>query len=233
MIEQLVIQAEPARPRSTRDSGNGGDAIMAIPRILNRSLSLRSPDSSPQRLQQKAAFVHKNHASLTFETLFLSAANRRGANGQWLPRLVRVPAAWAFAGSSRACAASAECIRDNNARRTAVRSRDIRAGLSNPTARIPKTEFLATRPSAILAAAEARAWAWGRDAASLPTCSLLSKLLSTGGRTKRWSRRSQPLRTTSYPARITGPRSCDGLRANRACLMVSCHNFSAQRRVFH
>lgn len=233
MIEQLIIQAEPTRPRSARDGRHRSDAIVSIPRILNRSLSLRGPDSSPQWLQQEAAFIHKNQASLAFEALFLSAANRRGANGQSLPRLVRVPGAWAFAGSNRVCAANKECIRDNNGHRTNARSLGPPAGPSNRPAHIPNTGFLATKPSAIRAAAEAKAWARGRDAAWLPDRSLSAKPPSTDAPKKRWSRRSQPLPTISCPARTTGPRSCDGLRARRACLMVSCHNTSAKRTFFH
>lgn len=79
VVEQVVVQTETFSPGSAGQSRQCSDAVVSVPGMLDRRLAHRSPHAPSQRLKQVATFVQKNQASLTYETLFLAAAIRRGA----------------------------------------------------------------------------------------------------------------------------------------------------------
>ena len=221
VIKKLIVQTEATRPRGSCHRGERRNSVVTIPRVLDRGLPLGSPHSPPQRLQQIAAFIEKNDASLPFEALFLSAANLRGANGQWLPRSVRVLAVLAFEDSSRDCGATAAHTPDGKRRQTGIRLDHAPADQSSRPERTPSNEFRAKVPGATHCVAGTTALAFGRDGA-LPAGRRPSAMLASSDTLKRrWSQLPQPRPSMSCPARTTGLRLSGGLRALRVCLVVS------------
>lgn len=218
VIQEFVVQSQPQRPRGACDGGDCRNAVASIPRTLDGRVARRGPDSPTQGLQQKPTFIEKNQASLTFEALFLVAAMCRDATGQCPPRCVRGLAARASADSSPTDAAAAAHTPDENPRRTVAGSRPAPGVQSIRPAHTPNTVCRASRQPPILPAAGQRAWEFCPDEASTEACSHASTRFASGVLMKRWSRRPQPLPSTTCPSRRAWPRSFDGLRASRGFL---------------
>lgn len=232
VVKQFIVQTEPTCPRSAGNRRQGGDSIVPVPCVLDGRFSPGGPDSPPQRLQQIATFIEKNDASLPFEALFLAAASRRGSSGQWLARLVREPAALASVDSIRVCIAAAVYTPNGNERQKDARSCLPREGRSSLTGRTPMTEFLAPmrQPTYAVAVSTVSVLGLGEVFAA---GSRVARLVSSDVPTTRCTRPSQPLPSTSFPARTVGLRSSDGLRALRDFLMVSCPYRSEHLEIFH
>lgn len=224
VIQEFVVHSQPQRPWRACDGGDGRNAVTSIPGALNGRMASRCPHSSPRWLQQKAAFIEKNQASLTFEALFLVAAKCRAATGQCSLRCVPGLAARASADSNPADTAVAAHIPDDNPRRTVAGSCPAPAVRSNRRGHTPNNVCHASRRQSILSVAGLKAWASGLDEASLEACFHASKRLSIGTPMKRWSQPPQPLPSMACPSRKAWPRSFDGLRASRGFLLVSCSN---------
>jgi hypothetical protein len=187
----------------------------------------RGPHSPPQGLQQKATFIEKNQASLTFEALFLVAAKCRDASGQCPPRCVLGRAVRASAGSSPTDVATAGHTPDENLQRTVAGSCPAPAVRSSRRAHIPNNACRASRQRPVLYVGGEKAWASCLDEASIEAYSRASTRLSIGTPMKRWSPLPQPLPSMTCPSRRAWPRSFDGLRASRGFLLVSCSNGTA------
>lgn len=233
MIQQDVVQAKSRRPGSAGKRGARGNAIAPVPRVLQRCLASRCPHSSSQRLQQITTFVDKNHASLTFEALFLSAANLRGSNGRCHARFVREPVVQVFVDSSRVCAAGGEhTAGDTQFQRDA--GLDLApTDRSIPTAHIPRCEFPCTTHPLTRVVVCRKGAALGRDGTSAEACSHASKRRATDVPMKRSNPQLRQLRSSSFPARTIGPQSSDVAQAFRDFHVVSFPYCSGLNSGFH
>lgn len=227
VIQELVIQSQPQRPGSSRDGGERRNAVAPVPCSLERSVACRSPHAPPQRLQQKATFIEKNQASLLSEALFLVAAKCRDAIGRWPPRCALGRVARASGDSSPTAAAIAAHTLGDSPRRTVAESCPAPAVRSNHPVHNPNTACRASRRRPIPSVAAMKAWASGLDEALLEACSRASTPSAIGRPMKHWSRRPQPLPSTTYPSRKAWLRSFDELRASRGFLKVSYPHHTA------
>lgn len=66
---------------------NDGEAVVAVPRIVDRSLSPWRPRPADHRLQHEPALVQKDKGGVIGPRFFLTPAKPLDANGRWLPRL--------------------------------------------------------------------------------------------------------------------------------------------------
>jgi len=224
VIQQFVVHPQPQRPRSAGDGGDRRDAIASIPDSLQGRMASRRPYPPPQRLQKIPTFVEKNQASLPVEALFLVAAKFRDANRRCPPRFVRGRAAPVSVDSSRADAATAAHILDGTPRRTVAGSCPAPTVRSSHPAHIPNTAYHEPVPPPIRFADAPTIWAFFPNEAWTVACCRASTLSSNDVPMTRWSPRSQPLPSTTYPSRRAWPRLFDGLRAFRGFLLVSCPN---------
>jgi hypothetical protein len=231
VIQQLVVQSQSQCPRRTSDGYDGRDSIASIRRALQGGTPLRRPDSSSQRLQQEAAFVDENQASLAFEALFLVAAMIRDASGQSPPRFVRALGAPAFAGSSPTDAAAVAHTPDETRRRTIVGSSLAPTGPSSHPARSRNCACRASMPRPILVLGWRKASTLGPDAASIGACCRVSMPSSSDAPMKCSNPRPQPLPSTTRPSRRAWLRFYDGLRASRGFQRVSCPNYTKAKSV--
>lgn len=222
VIQQFVVHSQPQRPRGAGDGCDRRDAIATVPSTLKGRVASRRPYPPPQRLQQIATFVEKNQASLPLEALFLVAAKFRDASRRCPPRFVRGRAAPASEGSSRADAATLAHIPDETPRRTIAGSCHAPTVRSSHPAHIPMTACRMPVPPPIRFADASTIWAFFRNEAWTEACRRASTLSSNGVPMTRWSPRSQPLPSTTYPSRKALPRLFDGLRAFRGSLLASC-----------
>ena len=223
MVQEVIVQTKPFSPRSTGERRHRRDTVMAIPRILNRRLPTRSPDAASQRLQQEPALIEKHQASLLFEALFLAAATRRGANGQWPARCVRGRAVRASGHSNPACVAASPHNRRDTAHQTDGGLHRARAVRSTRLARSPSKKCPVATQSVVAAAAGDSISAWNRDSVwgGVPPRLSPSKPDSSGWQTICCSRPWQPLPSTISPAQKAGLLSFDELPAPRGSLKVS------------
>lgn len=224
VIQEFVVQSQPQRPGSTRDGGDRRNAVASVPGTLNGRVASRGPHSPPRRLQQKATFVEKHQASLTFEALFLGAARCRDATGQCPPRCVLGLAVRASADSTPTDAAAAAHTPDENPRRTIAGSCPAPAVPSIRRAHTPNNACRASTQRPVPSVAGRKASASCPDEASIEVRFPASQRLSSGIPMKRWSQLSQPLPSMTCPSRRAWPRSFDGLRASRDFLLVSYFN---------
>jgi len=224
VIQEFVVQSQPQRPGCARDGGDRRNAVTSIPGTLNGRVASGCPHSSPGWLQQKAAFIEKNQASLTFEALFLVAAKCRAAIGQCSLRCVLGLAARASADSNPTDAAVAAHIPDDNPRQTVAGSCPAPAVRSSHRAHSPNNVCRVSRQRPVLSVAGLKAWASCLDEASIEACSHASMHFASGMPMTHWSRLPQPLPSMACPSRRAWPRSFDGLRASRGFLWVSCSN---------
>ena len=223
MIEQLVIQAEATRPRSAAERGHRGDAVMPVPGVLHRGLPALGPDASPQGLQQKAAFVDKNQASLSLGALFLIAASARLSSGRFPSRAARGRVAPAFEDSSPNGAATCRHNRDGIRRQTAAESNPAPAEQTSRRAHIPSDANLAAEPRPAAAFAQARASAAGPDEV-WPAAFARRRdatLPSSDWRMRYLNQQPQPLAPAISPARKAGLLHIGELPALRAFREVS------------
>lgn len=234
VVEQVVVQSKALGPRSASKCCQGGDAVVPIPRILQRRFPARSPHAPAERLQQIAAFVEKNQASLPAEALFLAAASFRGASGRWPVRCVRGRVARVSVESSRSGAAACPHSPRGTPPQTAAGSGPAPAGSSSPTERIPSSAFRASAQSAGAFAARVLIGALDPDDISQPATAPrhASKHPSNDARTTRCIPPRQPLPSTFSPAQKAGLRSFDELPTPRESLMVSCIDCTAHTRDF-
>lgn len=222
VIQKFVVHSQPQRPGRTCDGGDCRNAVASVPGTLNGRVASRCPHSSSRRLQQKAAFIEKNQASLTFEALFLVAAKCRAAIGQRSLRCVRGLAARASADSNPTDAAAAAHNPDENLRRTIAGSCPAPTVQSSHRAHTPNNVYLASRQRPVLSVVGQKAWVSCLDGASLEACSHASMHFAIGMPMTHWNRLPQPLPSMACPSRRAWPRSSDGLRASRGFLLVSC-----------
>lgn len=233
MVQQFIVQAQSRGPRRSRHGGNRRDPIAPIPRALDRRAAFWRPHASSQRLEQVAAFVEKNQASLPFEALFLVAARFRDAIERSGPRFVHERGVPASADSNLDGAAIAARTRDGNRRGTGAGSCLAPRGRSNRLARIPNDACPATMPPSVLPAAAWRVLAIVPDAAWTATCCHASRPSSNVVPKRRWNQLPRPLPSTTCPARKAWPRSFDELRAFLGFLVVSCRNYNGLAISFH
>jgi len=224
VVQEFVVQSQPQRPWRACDGGDCRNAVTSIPGTLNRRVASGCPHSSSRRLQQKAAFIEKNQASLTFEALFLVAAKCRAAIGQCSLRCVPGFAARASAGSNPTDAAVAAHTPDDNPRRTVAGSCPAPTVRSSHRAHNPNNVCHVSRQRPVLSVVGLKAWASCLDEASLEACPHASMHFAIGMPMTHWSRLPQPLPSMAYPSRRAWPRSSDGLRASQGFLLVSCSN---------
>lgn len=159
VIQEFIVQPQSQRPGGSRDGSNCCDSTPFIPRALHGRAAARCPHTPSQRLQQKPTFVDKNQASLTFEALFLVAANIRDASGRSPPRPARGRGAPAFADSSPIDATNAAHTPDETPRRTIAGSCLAPKVRSSRPVRIPSTACRASTPRSIRSAGARTAWA--------------------------------------------------------------------------
>jgi hypothetical protein len=81
------VKTKPPSKRCQRDRANGGEPITAIPLAQNGRLPSRGPRTPNQRLEHKAAFIDKDHASTGSPGVFLYGATVPSATFRWPPRL--------------------------------------------------------------------------------------------------------------------------------------------------
>lgn len=224
VIQQFVVHPQPQRPWSAGDGGDRRDAIASIPDALKGRVASRRPYPPPQRLQKIPTFVEKNQASLPLEALFLVAAKFRDASRQCRPRFVRGHAAPASVDSSRVDAVTAAHTPDETPRQTVAGLRPAPTVRSSHPAHIPNTACREPMPPPIRFADAQIIWAFFLNEAWTVTCCRASTLSSNDVPMTRWSPRSQPLPSTTYPSRKAWLRLFDGLRAFRGFLLVSCPN---------
>lgn len=233
MIEQDIMQAESRRPWSARKRSDRRDAIVPVPRVLQRRLAFRCPNASSQWLQQIATFIEKNQASFTFEALFLSAANRRGSNGRCRVRFVRERVVRASVDSSRVDAASAARTAGDTRLRTSAGSDRAPTDRSNLTAHSPRREFPCPTRLPMHVAVPGTVSALGRDGASGEACPHASRRCASDAPTKRSNPRLRQLRSSSFPARTIGPQFSDEVQAFRDFHVVSFPYCSGLIGSFH
>lgn len=233
VIKKFVIHSESARPWRPRNRGQRRDPIAAVPDPLGWCIAAGGPHSPPQWLQHIAAFIEKNDASFPFEALFLTAANRRGANGRWRTRRARALAVVASVDSSQACKAGEAHSQGGSERQRVARLCRGPAVRSTPMEHTPNAEYQASKRQPIRSIVWLRASVLVRDAALHAACPRAATTFSNDGPTTRYIQSSQPLPSMTFPARTAGLRSCDGLRALAGFLMVSCHNCSRSTPFFH
>lgn len=233
VVQEFIVQAKSIGPRCASNCGQRGDSVVTIPHMLDRRHPTRGPHPAPQRLQQIATFVEKDDASLTFEALFLSAANLRGSNGRWRSRPVRALAVSASADSIRACGASGARSQDGTAHRTAGRSCLGQAAQSIRMTRSPNAAFLVTKPQPTSPAVGMRASAYAPDGASRATYSRGATPPSNDAPKRRSSQQPQLRPPMSFPARTAELRSSGEFQAIRDFLMVSCRHCSESPISFH
>lgn len=224
MIQQIVIQAEAARPGSSAQGRHRRDAIMSVPGMLHRRVAALGPHSTTQRLQQKAAFIDKNQASLPLGALFLVAASARFASGRFRLRGAREQAALASANSSRADARAFRHNRDDSPRQIAAESNPARGARTTRRVRNPSAVSpAAARPvtfAAPVATTSARALGEAWPAASAHR--RVARLASSGWPMTNWNLLPQPLSPTISPAQKAGLPHVGELRALREFQWVSC-----------
>ncbi len=227
------MQTKSRRPWSARKRGDCRDAIVPVPRVLQRRLASRRPHSSSQWLQQVTTFIEKYHASFTFEALFLSAANLRGSNGRYRVRFVRERVVQASVDSSRVCAAGeARTVGDTRLRRDAGLDR-APMDRSTPTVRNPSRECpCATHPPMRVAVCP-RVAALDQDGTADEACSHASRRCAIDVPTIRSNPRLRRLRSSSFPARTIGPQSSDVVQAFRDFHVVSFPYCSTLISSFH
>jgi hypothetical protein len=126
--------------------------------------------------------------------------------------------------SSRADAATAAHILDETPRQTVAGSCPAPTVRSSHPAHIPNTAYREPVPPTIRLADAPTIWAFFPNEAWNVACCRASTLSSNDVPMTRWSPRSQPLPSTTYPSRRAWPRLFDGLRAFRGFLLVSCPN---------
>ena len=122
VIEDVEVQAQTP---TLRGNGNGRDdrkTIPPVPAVMNRRLPFRSPSTSDQRLEHKAAFVRKNDAKPVSACFFSYAANPCSASERWLLRRVPGLGVRASGNSNPYPLARARRRRDRTERRSVCES---------------------------------------------------------------------------------------------------------------
>lgn len=213
VVEQFVVESHARRPWCATKCRQRRYPVVATPRILLRRISCGGPYSPSQRLKQIATFVEKNDASLLLEALFLAAANPRGSSGQWRLRPAHVPGRRASGDSNPAHGATATLSHGGTERQTAAQSNPERVDLSNLTGHTPNISSHATWPLPIWFVAARKASTYLLGVVSHVTCSHAATRASNDMPRKHCIPRPRPLPSTSFPARTSGPRLSDGLRA--------------------
>lgn len=221
MIEQRVIQAKPTGPRCATNRRQRTDPVVAIPSMLDGRITLRGPHSSSQRLQQIAAFIEKNQASLPFEALFLAAANPRGANGRWLARPARGLVVPVSAESTPASEADEGHSWDDSRRRRVGGSCRAPAARSIRRERSPNAACLGARRPQVGIVVSPTTGHPDRDVVSHAASRRDATLSSNARRTKRLSLPPQLLPSTTFPSQKAELRFVDELPAIRGFLLVS------------
>jgi hypothetical protein len=227
VLKQRIVQPESFRPRRAGKCCQCGDSIVSIPGMLHGGLANRSPYTPPQRLQQIAAFVEKNQASLTFEALFLAAAIRRGAIERWPVRFVLGHVAPVSVDSSQVCAEASPRSPRGIRRQTVDKSGLGPADMSTPKASSPNKWCPASVQPKAPCAVRATVWRADQDADEhvMPYCRRDSIFPSNGMQRRRYTRLQQPLPSTFSLARKAGLQSFDELPAPQDFLVVSCRQF--------
>jgi hypothetical protein len=221
VVKKFIIQSNATCPRRSSYGSHSGNPRVTAPYLLDGSVSFRSPYPTPQRLQQKAAFIEKNNASFAFEALFLSAANLRGSSERSRLHSALALVATASADSNQDCEVNGAQNVDDTQRKTSARSYPGQAVQSNHKVRNPNTVFRVIRLLPIWSVVVSSTSVLVRDGVSLTTRSRFATHVSIGTPKRCYSPLSQPLLSMSFPARTSGPRFFDGLRALRDFLMVS------------
>src|SRR6266699_1176057 len=224
VVEQRVVQPESLRPRRAGKGCHRGDPVVPSPGMLDGRLSHGSPYTPPQWLQQIAAFVEKNQASLPFEALFLTAAILRGASGRWLARYVRGHVAPVSGDSNRACATAYRHSPRGTRRQNVAESNPAPLDKSNHKACSPSSVCPASvLPKVDRTADETASLSVRNVAEDRETCDRqVSRRPSTAKRMTHCNRSIQPLPSAISPAQKAGLLSFDELQALRECRMVSC-----------
>lgn len=90
-LDVLGIDAEVNAQASlfgrNSDRCDDGEAVVAVPRIVDRGLPPWRPSTADHRLQQEPALVQKDKSGVIGPPFFLSPAKPRDAKRRWLPRL--------------------------------------------------------------------------------------------------------------------------------------------------
>lgn len=235
MVEQFVVQAEPTRPWRPAERGQGGDAVVPIPSVLHWRMAALGPDPSPQRLQQKAAFIDENQASLALSALFLIAASARVSSGRFLFRAARGRVALVSADSSRGGGGAFRHNRGDSRRQTAAESDSARAARTSHRACSPRKANPVSMPKPAAAVAEASASADVPDAAWPATPARLhdARLPSNDWQRRYSNQRPQPLAPAISPAQKAGLPHVGELPALRGFLGVSCTIIRDSPLLFH
>lgn len=217
MVQQLVVQAETLCPRRDGQGAHDAQAVVSMPRIMDGSLSHRSPDLPPQRLQQKATFIEKNQAGLPFGSLFLAGATRPGASARWRLRRVRGRDVRASGGSSRAGAEVSPRSPRESSPGTTAQSALLPVGNSNPARENPNSPRQRSRRQANVRDRRMSNVVGGLDVVYMPTrtCRPARVHRSTALPTIHWHQPPQPLPSAFSLAQEAGLQSVDELPAPR------------------
>jgi hypothetical protein len=221
MVQQFDVQSKSIGPGSASDRRHRRDSVVAIPSQLDWPMSFGCPHSSPQRLQQKATFIEENDASFSFEALFLTAAIRRGANGQSPVRPFLAPVARGFEDSTRPPGEAAGRSLDDSRHRTVDGSDLAPRDQSIPTTHSPSDVSLATATPPNATAVRRTISLPDHDAVSVAVCRLVARPFATERLKRHLNQLQQPLPSATFPSQKAGLRFSDGLRAIRGFLWVS------------
>src|SRR4030042_1634380 len=118
MIRDVKIQTQTMPLRRNSNRRDNRKPVMSIPTVQDRCVAPWRPGAANQRLEHKATFIRKNHATPGFTSVFLYAASLSFANLRWLVRCVLSPVVRAFDNSSPWRSRFARPVRDDNGHRS-------------------------------------------------------------------------------------------------------------------